>query len=228
MRRHPIRFFGLAFFSCGLALLGVWFFVLTTPESRAVGSLAREWHSLLDPGAADRAKTIAAEVKFVRTAGLPDALEGQSAEFLYRYPDKILLHTEVEGEEYRIARDGQEVWLHVPGKDMAILGTGDTPRFSNDPSSVAPVELADFALPFDHFHLALLPALIDAHESPPDGPGNRSVRFVHRVCDRGAQTSAPPVSDHLRPGNPFPEDAGDPWRRRVRHRHRVHPVGDPK
>ncbi|MDF1755056.1 MAG: C45 family autoproteolytic acyltransferase/hydrolase [Verrucomicrobiales bacterium] len=156
-RRIILLEFGIA--ACAIAL---WFAVFTTSESRYLGARMLEIHQWIDPGSESKAPLVTGMAALTRTDGIPDALENQSINFAYRWPNQLFLSAEVKGDSYHLAREGQEVKIHVPHKKFAIVGANDIPRFSTRPDSVDPVELEPFSLPASRLQLRLLPALVTA------------------------------------------------------------------
>ncbi|MEM7015057.1 MAG: C45 family peptidase, partial [Verrucomicrobiota bacterium] len=142
----------------------VWLFILTTPDSRGVASALYSIHALAQPGG----PRVDTTLRIVEVRGLPEELKGQTAELSFRAPDKLLAKATVDGHEYRIARDGDAIWLHAPHKNLAIRGSNAIPRFAADKSSLETIELPPLVLNFESWKLAILPALIDAR-SDADG-----------------------------------------------------------
>lgn len=152
----------LAFLIAFLAVVSavLWFGVFTSSESRELAAVVRAWHERIEPPSAKNAAVLSASLTFSEVSGIPDELKDRSAEFSYQWPDKLFLSAEVEEEDYHLARDGDEIRIFVPHENMYLVGANDVPRFSANPDSVEPVELADFSLPVSRWQLRLLPALI--------------------------------------------------------------------
>ncbi len=157
-RRNFLVIFLLSLVTLSTAL---WFFALTTPASRELGKLARSWHALVQPEGP--AAILSAEVTLLEAAGLPDALVGRTAGITYQYPDRLRISVVVDGDPYAAARNGQEVWLHAPAKNMAIVGSADVPLFASRPDSVEPIAFDPFSIPGSQAQLRLFPALVHAH-----------------------------------------------------------------
>lgn len=147
-----------------LALLlpaGLWYGVLTTADSRQLGREMVRWHRLLEPGDAASARTISAHLEILQASALKGKLEGKEVKVAYRWPDRLVLQTQVDGNGYAVGRDGEEVWAWAAEKAFAVIGVNDVPKFAGFPDSVEPVELADFSLPVKGWQLWLAPALLD-------------------------------------------------------------------
>ncbi len=140
---------------------GLWYGVLTDADSRHLGRELLRWQRLIEPGDADSAKTLSVQLEVLQAAALKGKLEGKQLKVAYRWPDRLVLGTQVDGYDYAVGRDGQEVWAWAAEKSFAVLGVNDVPRFAGFPDSVEPVELPDFALPVKAWQLWLAPALLD-------------------------------------------------------------------
>ncbi|NNE92901.1 MAG: hypothetical protein HKN23_14755 [Verrucomicrobiales bacterium] len=167
-RKRLVQIGGGIFGLVAIAII-LWFGVFTSADSREFAAVIREWHEKIEPETSGRGPALSSSLTFAKTGGIPKELEQRTAEFSYQWPDKLFLSAEVDGESYHIARDGQEVRLFVPYKDMAIVGANDVPRFSANPESIDSIELADFSLPVSSSQLLLLPALVKVEKSLTQG-----------------------------------------------------------
>ena len=152
---------GLAFLSA-LFLLAIlaWFFIFTSPESRAFGARVLEWHNTIEPTGKTKGQSIEGTITITQAEGIPAELLNQSAGFSYQWPDKLFIEARVEGESYFLSRSGEEIRINVPHNNLSLRGTNSVPRFSSRPDSVEPVDLPDFSLPVSKGQLRLLPALV--------------------------------------------------------------------
>lgn len=138
------------------AIAALWYGPLTSPESRRLGSEVLRFSQELSDG-----RTWSGELLVKEVEGLPKELAGRRIGLSLRFPDKLLVATEIDGKDHILARNGEEIHLSVPHKKLALVGRNDVPRFSGDPSSVLPVALPPFTVPAPRWQLALLPALLD-------------------------------------------------------------------
>lgn len=143
-----------------LLLVGVWYGVLTTEESRQFGRELTRFYDLVEPGDKGSAKTISVKLKFIQASAFKGKLEGQEIDLRYRWPDRLVLKTEVDGSDYAVGRDRDEVWAWAAEKQFAVIGVNDVPRFSGFPDSVQEVELEEFSLPLKRWYLWLAPAML--------------------------------------------------------------------
>ncbi len=148
-----------------ILLAGAWYGILTTAESRQLGRELVRLHDLVEPRDEASAKTISIRLKFLQASAFKGKLEGQEIALRYRWPDRLVLQANVDGGDYAVGRDGEEVWAWAAEKQFAVIGVNDVPRFSQFPDSVKVVELADFSLPVKRWHLWLAPAMLEVdHE----------------------------------------------------------------
>jgi len=160
-RKKMCRLIAGAFAFVVLLLLGSWYGILTTAESRQVGREMIRLHDLVEPGNAATAKTISARLRIIQASALKGELEGREIIFRYQWPDRMVLQVEVDGSDYAVGRNGEEVWAWAAEKQFAVIGVNDVPRFAGFPDSVQAVELADFSTPVKRWHLWLAPALLE-------------------------------------------------------------------
>ncbi|MCF6311888.1 MAG: C45 family autoproteolytic acyltransferase/hydrolase [Verrucomicrobiales bacterium] len=153
------------FITTGLLVLGWWFLILTTADSRRLATELREVYDLVLPDDAAAAMTLSGRIKVVQAEFLKGKLEGQQIDIRYRWPDRLRLSAKVDGSDYAVGRDGGEVWAWAGEKKFAVVGVNDVPRFAGVPDSVQPVELADFSLPLKSWHWWLAPAMLEVKSS---------------------------------------------------------------
>lgn len=111
------------------------------------------WMDLLRPGDAASAKTIAVSATLTRAAGLPREATGASVDASYQWPDKLRAAVTIAGEEHRAGRDGQQLWVHQPGRKFGLIGRQGVPRFTADPASVDRTVMPPFELPIGKFKM---------------------------------------------------------------------------
>lgn len=145
-------------------LLGVpailWYGVLTTPASRELGRELVRLSDRLHGSADSPGETFATTLRVVSVEGLPKELADRTLALAMRFPDRLLLTAAVDGNDYTIARAGEEVIVSVPHQKLHLVGRNDVPRFSGDPTSLATIALPDFGFPVPRWQLALVPALV--------------------------------------------------------------------
>ncbi len=139
----------------------LWFGPLTSEESRDLGAAILRFDQRLrgDENGGHSGDAITARIRVLDVEGMPKTLAKREIELAAQFPDRLRLEAEVEGNGYRVGRDGDTVWISVPHQDLAIEGSNEVPRFVSDPDSVAPVRLPAFENPVPRWQLALLPAV---------------------------------------------------------------------
>lgn len=150
-----------------LLLVVLWYGVLTSSASREAGAMVRELAAVaMDPGAArEEVPVLRGTFRLAEGEGIPKELVGHSARIAYQAPDRLRIGTEIGEKSFSAGRNGDEVWMHAPHRDFAIVGTNEVPRFAADPESVLPVQLAPLILPVKSWKLALLPVLIEVEKT---------------------------------------------------------------
>jgi len=162
---------------------GLWFGPLTSAESRALGAGILQLDERLRPGDSERGEAFSTTLRIDSVEGLPDELVDRRLELAARSPDLVKLEAEVDGERYRVGRNRDELWIHVPHEEFAVRGVEDEPRFTGHPDSVEPVDLPDLRSPVPRWQLALLPALVRVERVAGD-EGIRRARPRAFVADR--------------------------------------------
>ncbi len=143
-----------------LIAVGLWYGVLTSSDSRQLGGDLMVCYDLVLPGDVDTAKTLSGRLTVVQASALKGKLEGKQIDVRYRWPDRLTLRARVDGSDYAVGRDGEEVWAWAAEKKFAVVGVNDVPRFAGVPDSVQSVDLEDFSLPVKRWHLRLAPAML--------------------------------------------------------------------
>jgi hypothetical protein len=108
------------------------------------------------PAKAAEPRTFSATLKVVRAPMREVA--GREATLAYQAPDRLRIAAEVDGSQYALGRDGQEVWMHAAGKKWGIVGRPGLQRFATNPASVDHTTLPPFTFP-ERAKIALLPTL---------------------------------------------------------------------
>src|SRR5687768_3852182 len=107
----------------------------------------RQLVSLVEPAADAPNRTFTTRLKFTKVDGLPAKLLGATVDVAYQAPDRLRLTGTYDGQAYHLARDGQELWVYVPGKKFGVVGVPGVRRFSADPKSIDRTVLRPFKLP---------------------------------------------------------------------------------
>ncbi|MFK5924925.1 MAG: C45 family autoproteolytic acyltransferase/hydrolase [Verrucomicrobiota bacterium] len=170
------------FITTVLVVLGLWFLILTSADSRRLAAELRDVYDLVVPGDASTARTLSVRVKVVQAAALKGKLEGREIDIRYHWPDRLVLRTQVDGSDYAVGRDGDEVWAWAAEKKFAVVGVNDVPRFAGVPDSVQPVDLEDFSLPLKRWHLWLAAAMLEV-KSGEEGIRVRAKNWARQAFD---------------------------------------------
>jgi hypothetical protein len=103
-------------------------------------------------------------LEITRSEGLPKALRDLKVELAIATPDRLQISTTVDKQRLTFGRLGQELWMSLPGKNFAIVGSANVPRFKADPASVEDIELAPLGIQIDHDLIARLPRLFQVEK----------------------------------------------------------------
>jgi hypothetical protein len=114
----------------------------------------------------DTPRTFTTSIKILKADGLPKELAGQTLELAFQAPDRLRLAAQYERQNVSVGRDQQEVWVEVPAKRFALLGSPDVPPFSTAPESKDGTSLGPIRFPIPAEEILLLPILADVEGLP--------------------------------------------------------------
>jgi isopenicillin-N N-acyltransferase-like protein len=138
-----------------VAVLLLWFGVLTSSRTRELGQDMLAFYDVLESG---RESRVVLTIKPRR--GMPEEVEKHALRLRFQGPDRLEAEVSIDGEPYRLGRNGDELWMHIPSQEMALIGRSEVPRFAADPESALPVELPPLRVPLSRARMRLLPALV--------------------------------------------------------------------
>jgi len=140
----------------------------------AVGRMVR----MIQPPTNEPPQTFSAKLKLVKGDGLSSGLVGKELEVAFQAPDRLRLATEWEGKSYEVGRDGQELWVHVPGKKFGLIGSSEVAPFSAAPEYKESKPLGQFKLPVPPEQVLVLPFLVDLEGLPGEKVGETECAVV--------------------------------------------------
>jgi isopenicillin-N N-acyltransferase like protein len=126
---------------------------------------------ILQPTPNRAPRTFTTTLKVLKADGLPKALEGREMELAFQGPDRLRLSARWDERNYVVGRDGQELWVHVPSRHFALLGSPDQPLYSCNPDLKDSKPLGPLKLPIQAEQLALLPLLTEVKALPDEDLG---------------------------------------------------------
>lgn len=112
------------------------------------------------------AGTFTATLKLSRGGGLAPELLGSALELAYQAPDHLRLSSAYAGNRYIICRDGQQLWVYVPGKRFGLIGSPDVAPFSSAPGKKDTTALGPLKLPVPAEQILMLPFVVDLKPLP--------------------------------------------------------------
>lgn len=180
------------------------------------------WHQIVQPPAGQAPMTFVARVRITKAEGLPRVIQGLTADVAFQAPDRLRVSAVVGGNSYSVGRNGQQLWVDIPHKEFALVGTGGVPRFKTHPADLDMTRLPPFKAPMEPGAAAL--ALAWGTQIKREGPNvlhftrkengadvearlwlRESDRLPLRVAYRdGAKTSVEIELDNPRLENPWP------------------------
>ncbi len=131
-----------------------------SPTQVFAGALAR-LVTLFHSPTNEPSRTFATTVRILKADGLPGEMAGHELELAIQAPDHLRISTKWKDQSYIVGRDGEDLWVHVPGKKFGLIGSPNVPRFSTSPASRDTTPLGPLKLPLPAEQLMLLPLVTD-------------------------------------------------------------------
>ncbi|MDB5353952.1 MAG: hypothetical protein JWN24_405 [Phycisphaerales bacterium] len=124
------------------------------------------WADLIEPPAGAAPQTLVAKVKVTQADGLPAEAAGATAQIAFEAPARVKISASFAGSDHSAGRDGNQIWVHEPGKKFAVLGKPGVARFHAESDSIDTTVIPPFALPMSRRQLALASLLVQATLEP--------------------------------------------------------------
>lgn len=135
-------------------------------------------YGLVEPAQGVPARALTADLTISKAKGVPSQFQDAVLKVALAAPDRIKLTATVGAETYTLCRNGQQVWVHVPGKKFAVVGEPETPRFSADPSSIDKTLLAPLKLPITRQQMTLYTLLVELAGGGAQAVGNEPCNLL--------------------------------------------------
>lgn len=110
------------------------------------------------------------DLKCESATGAVKFLDGRTIHVAAQSLNRLKLTTDINGSPVTVCRNGEQIWVHVPKKNLLIIGDPDVPRFSTRPDSISK-EKIDLGSSLVSPQTLLLIPLAVAISSVSDGSG---------------------------------------------------------
>ncbi|TAL05500.1 MAG: hypothetical protein EPO07_03415, partial [Verrucomicrobia bacterium] len=164
-----------------------------TPTGILVGCL-NQIYDVVEPVKGAPAKTFQARFRIVETVGVSTNLLGREVEIAVRPPDHLYLTATVSGKDFKLGRDGQQLWIYALEKKFYLIGESGVARFAELPDSKDSTQLGPLRLPWSRKILAYVPRLVSV-ERQPDARVGRNDCCVLLATPRPAAVKAHRLPD---------------------------------
>jgi hypothetical protein len=134
------------------------------------------WANLIEGREATASHTLTAQLKLVKSEGLPKEVGGLSIDLAFQAPDRLRVSGSTSKFNVVVGRDGQILWVHEPQMKFAVLGKSGVPLFSAEPDRLDATTLPAFKLPMSRMKIAMLSLTLDIQQGP-------SEKINGDVCD---------------------------------------------
>lgn len=174
---------------------------LLEPTSALAAALA-----FLQPSAAAPAQTLHLRGSFAETRGALAFLQGGHFDLLIAPPRHLRLEVSLPDLAFSLGQNDRQLWIHLPAKNLLLLGDPAVPRFRTRPDSVSPISLNLLRLPISRVQLALLPTLLTSATAATPA-GGRSVTLTPSAAAAALDLPVrlPRVTATLPPGQAWPD-----------------------
>jgi hypothetical protein len=105
------------------------------------------WADLVEPAPNQPPHTFVTRLKVVSARGLPRELNGLTADVAFQAPDRLRVSAVVGGNPCAFGRDGQQLWVDLPHKHLALLAKPGVPRFKTHPDELDTTQLPPVSMP---------------------------------------------------------------------------------
>lgn len=136
-----------------------------TPSGIAYQCLIRLM-DLIEPLPGAPTQCVSTRLKLVRAAGVPRELLNRELDLSLQPPDRLRLSAQIEGQSIQVGRDGQQLWLHAPGKKFGLLARTGVLRFAANPASTDTSTLEPIMLPWKREVIVLVLAMARVTAEP--------------------------------------------------------------
>lgn len=144
--------------------------LLATPAAHAaenrydiLGKLLAPFINVLAKNTRSPNRAMSLSAKLERLTDAPPELLGTRVELALQYPDRLLIHGPILGEDLTVCRLGQRVWVTPGEKVEALLNLANTQKKLAKPDPSA--QLEPFQLPVPEKQLVFLPVLFQVKDA---------------------------------------------------------------
>jgi hypothetical protein len=136
------------------------------PALAILSEALNAWADLIEPADATAPPAVTGVVKFAKVNGLPKHFADADVQFALQAPDRLKVVARVGDTQYRVGRDGRQLWAATRKTDgapgFAVLGKSGVPRFKAFPNELDDTVLDPLALPISRLQLSLVPLMVRA------------------------------------------------------------------
>jgi hypothetical protein len=137
------------------------------PSARQLllGALTK-WADLVEGNTDSPPRTLVANLKLLKSDGLPRELENLAVDFAIQAPDRVRIGATAADFAISVGRNKDVLWVNEPWKKFAVLGKPGVPFFKAEPEKLDQTDIGPFALPISRLKLAMLPYVLDVQQGP--------------------------------------------------------------
>ena len=141
-----------------------------SPEGLLVASLLKI-HDVVEPPRGTPARTFEARFKVIEAEGVSQNIVGREFGVAVQPPDRLRLTLCIKDRNFRLGRDGQQLWVYSPEKKFCLLAQSGVARFKSSPDELDTTQLGALDLPLPRNRIGFLPHVIKVKRLPDESVG---------------------------------------------------------
>ena len=156
-----------------LPLLGAAQTAETNSPAELLGTALTRLTGILEPGAGSSGGVFTVTVKLVSGEGIDSDFVGKEVALAVSAPDHLKVSAEYEGQKITVGRDGEDVWVQVPGKKFGVIGRPGVALFGTNSTTIDDTTIGEIKWPVTKAQVMVVPMLSEV-----EGLANEAVNGV--------------------------------------------------
>lgn len=123
--------------------------------------------AIIEPPGDSALRTFTTRLQVTKGEGVSSKFLNSTLDLAFQAPDRLLASAKTGEDAYTMARNGQQLWAHVPRKNFGVVGESGRARFLSTPHRRDDSTLGPLRLPVPREQIALFPFLMQIEAMPP-------------------------------------------------------------
>lgn len=147
----------------------------TNAPAELLGKALTRLAGILEPGTGG---VFTVKLKLVSAEGVGSDFVGREVDLAVRAPDRLRVAAEYDGQKVTVGRDGEDVWVQVPGKKFGVLGRPGIARFGTNSPTVDDAPIGPLKWPVTTAQVMVVPMLSEVAGLPDDAVDGVACRVI--------------------------------------------------